>query len=58
MKLLMQIAVVFGVCLAGELLSMLIPLPVPASVWSMVLLFLCLLCGALREEHIREKADF
>ncbi|MBC8611542.1 Antiholin-like protein LrgA [uncultured Ruminococcus sp.] len=58
MKLLLQIAVVFGVCLVGEVLEMLVPLPIPASVWSMVLLFLCLLCGALREEHIREKADF
>ena len=40
MKLLLQIAVVFGVCLVGEVLEMLVPLPIPASVGSMVLLFL------------------
>ncbi|MBS1473371.1 MAG: CidA/LrgA family protein [Massilimaliae sp.] len=58
MKLLIQIAIVFGICLLGEGISMLIPITVPASVVSMVLLFLCLLFGWLREEHIRDKADF
>lgn len=58
MKLLLQIAVVFGICLVGEGLAALLPIPFPASVISMILLFLLLLFRVLRPHHIREKADF
>ncbi|MGI5894925.1 MAG: CidA/LrgA family protein [Candidatus Merdivicinus sp.] len=56
MKILMQVAIVFGVCLIGEGLALLIPLP--ASVISMILLFLLLLCKLLKPAHIAEKSDF
>lgn len=58
MKLLTQIAVVFGVCLAGELVSALLPFVFPASVISMLLLFFLLLSGLLKPEQIAEKTDF
>ena len=58
MKLLLQIAVVFGICLVGEGLAALLPIPFPASVISMLLLFLLLLFKVLRPQHIKEKADF
>lgn len=56
-KLLLQIGLVFGVCLIGEAAAHYLPLPIPASVLSMVLLFLLLLT-CLKVEHIREKTDF
>lgn len=56
MKILLQIAIVFGVCLIGEGIAMLIPLP--GSVVSMILLFLLLLTRLLKPAHIAEKSDF
>ena len=35
-----------------------LPFAFPASVLSMLLLFVLLLCGVLKVEHIREKGDF
>ena len=58
MKLLLQIGVVLGVCLVGEGVSMLLPFPFPASLVSMLLLFVLLLSGLLKPDHIRRKADF
>lgn len=58
MKILMQIALVFGVCLLGEGIALLLPIPFPASVIAMVLLFLLLVCRVIKPDHIREKARF
>lgn len=57
-KLLVQIGIVFGICLVGEGISRILLFTFPASVISMILLFLLLLSGALKVEHIREKGDF
>ena len=35
-----------------------LPFAFPASVIGMILLFICLLAGVLKIEHIQEKADF
>lgn len=58
MKTLLQIGVVFLICLIGELISLILPFPFPGSVIAMILLFLLLLFGALKVEHIRQKVDF
>lgn len=57
-KLLVQIGIVFTICLVGEGIARLLPFAFPASVISMILLFLLLLSGALKVEHIREKGNF
>ena len=57
-KLLVQIGIVFGICLVGGGISAVLPFAFPASVLSMLLLFVLLLCGVLKVEHIREKSDF
>ena len=57
-KLLVQIGIVFGICLVGEGIAAILPFAFPASVLSMLLLFVLLLCGVLKVEHIREKGDF
>ena len=43
MKLLLQISILFGICWLGEAAASLLPLPIPASVIGMLLLFLLLL---------------
>ena len=53
-----QFGVSFGVCWASQILENLLPVPFPASVIGMVLLFALLATGVLKLEHVREKADF
>ena len=42
----------------GEILKSMIPLPVPASIYGLVLLFLALLTGILRLESVKEISKF
>lgn len=58
MNILMQICVVLAVCLLGEAVSAVLPIPFPSSVIAMVLLLALLFSGLLKPHHIRQKADF
>ena len=58
MKYAYQIMIIGGISFAGELLNRLLPLPVPASVYGMLLLLLCLCMKWIRLEQIQETADF
>lgn len=58
MQLILQIGVVFAVCLAGEVISALLPFTFPASVSSMVLLFLLLAAKVIKPRQIGETSGF
>ncbi len=58
MKYLFQFMIIAIISFAGELLNYLIPLPVPASVYGVVIMFLCLLTGIIKLEKISEASDF
>ncbi len=58
MKICLQLAILFGVCLAGEGLSVLLPFPFPASVAAMLLLLLLFVLRVLRVPAVEETADF
>lgn len=58
MKLIMQIGIVFAICLLGEVVVKFFPIPFPSSVMSMVILFLLLLFKILKTEHIHQKTNF
>jgi len=58
MKILTQIAVLFGICLLGEAISVLLPFAFPATVISMILLFILLISGVLKTNQIQTTADF
>jgi holin-like protein len=58
MNALTQLALLCAVCFAGEAASLLLPVPFPASVISMVLLFLLLLTGAVKLRHVEKAAGF
>ena len=58
MKIILQIGIVLGICFLGEGLEMLLPFPFPASVISMILLFVFLCFGIVKQEHIKQKSDF
>ena len=58
MKYIVQLGIITGISFVAELLHALLPLPVPASVYGLLLLLVLLLTGVIKEEHIRESADF
>lgn len=58
MKILIQLALIFGICILGDLISSLLPFAFPGSVVSMLLMVLLLLSNLLKESAIEESADF
>lgn len=58
MQLILQIGVVFAVCLAGEVISALLPFAFPASVIAMVLLLLLLWAKVLRPGQLSQLSGF
>lgn len=58
MKYLKQFLIIAAVSFAGELLKWLIPLPISASVYGVVLMFLCLDLHIIKVEDVRETALF
>ena len=53
MEYLVQLLIILGFTFAGEALSRLIPLPIPAAVYELVLLFLGLRTGLVKTEKIQ-----
>ena len=58
MNILRQFSIILIISLIGEALSFLIPLPIPASIYGIALLFLLLCTGALRVESVRTVSSF
>ncbi len=58
MKYLKQFMVILFVSLLGEILKDVLPLPIPASIYGMVIMFVLLLTGVLKLRHVREAAMF
>ncbi len=56
MKYVKQFLIILGICLIGEMLKYLIPLPVPASIYGLVILFTCLMTGVIKLDMIKETA--
>lgn len=58
MKYLRQFAIILFISLLGELLRILIPLPIPASVYGLVLMLVALTTGILKVHQVKEASDF
>jgi len=58
MKYLRQFAIILFISLLGELLRVLIPLPIPASVYGLVLMLLALITGILKVHQEKEASAF
>ena len=58
MKYVLQFLIIIGFSFVGEVLARVVPLPVPASIWGIVLLFAALEMRLVRVVHIREVSDF
>ena len=58
MKYVKQFWIILLFCALGEGLRVLIPLPIPASVYGLILLLAALLTGIMKLERVEETADF
>lgn len=58
MKYIKQVLIILFFTLLGELLSYIIPLPIPAAIYGLVLLLIALCTGLLKPEKIAETARF
>ena len=58
MKFLIQFLIIIAFSFAGELLHFLLPLPIPASIYGIILLFLALETKLIKVKHIRETSSF
>lgn len=58
MKYLKQFLIILAVSLVGEILKAVLPLPIPASIYGMVLMFLLLLLGVIKLEQVRDTGKF
>lgn len=58
MKLLKQFGIILAVSLLGELLRFLIPLPVPASIYGIVLMLLALQWKIIPLQNVKAAGDF
>ena len=58
MKYLRQFLLIAALSFIGELMHYIIPLPVPASIYGMVLLFIGLRTGWIRIDSVREVGKF
>ncbi|MCI5528999.1 MAG: CidA/LrgA family protein [Blautia sp.] len=58
MKYVKQFWIILLFCALGEGFRVLLPLPIPASVYGLILLLVALLTGSIKLERVEETADF
>ena len=58
MKFLRQFMIILLLSFLGEVLKMFIPLPIPASVYGLVLMLVCLMTGVLKTSQVKDAAFF
>lgn len=58
MNYIFQLAIIFGISFIGELLNALLPLPVPASVYGLVILFLLLCTKIVKLEQVETVSEY
>ena len=58
MKFMKQFGIILAVTFLGEALKYVIPLPIPASIYGLVLMLLALCTGILKLDQVKEAATF
>ncbi len=58
MTYIFQFCIILIVCFVGEVLNSVIPLPIPASIYGLVIMLLCLSFKIIKLEKIEKTADF
>jgi holin-like protein len=58
MKYLKQLTIILVISFIGEILKTILPFPIPASIYGMVILFVCLMTGIIKLDQVREAGKF
>ena len=58
MKYMIQIGIISTIAFVAEVLHFIVPLPIPASVYGMAVLFTCLCLGVIKLEDVEDVADW
>ena len=58
MKYVKQVLIILAFTALGELLAAVIPFPIPAAIYGLVLLLIALGTGVLKTGHVKETSDF
>jgi holin-like protein len=58
MKFMKQFAIILSVTFVGEILHYYTPLPVPGSIYGLVLMLILLLTGIIRIGYVKDTAEF
>ncbi len=58
MKYIYQFMIIIMMSFLGEILNKIIPLPIPASIYGLIILLICLVTKLIKEEQIKETANF
>ena len=58
MKYIIQFEIIIAISLIGELLYRIIPLPIPASIYGMAILYIALCTGAIKLSSVKETGKF
>ena len=58
MKYILQFEIIIAISLVGELFNRIIPLPIPASIYGMVILFTALCTGIIKLSAVKETGKF
>ncbi len=58
MKYVFQFARILGFCFVGEVLHLLLPLPIPSSIYGLLALLLALKTGMVKLDQVKETGTF
>ena len=58
MKFLKQFLIILAVSLMGEICKAILPLPIPASIYGMVFMFVFLLTGIIKLDQVKDAGKF
>lgn len=58
MKFIKQFDIILAISFIGEIMNYLIPLPVPASIYGLVLMLLCLHFGIVHIDSVKDSGKF
>ncbi len=58
MEIFKKSCLLFLICIIGDVISKFLPFPFPGSVLAMIILFVCLICGAVRSDRLEPVSGF
>ena len=58
MKYIRQFAIILGVSFLGEIFNYILPFPVPASIYGLLIMFILLITGVVKKESVKDISSF